>query len=118
MRTFFSALSISILAGLPVHAALAQYGMGWQDGGGWGPGFGWGHMLFGSVMMILFWGLILFVLVVAIRWAIGRPHDHHAGGAAPGSGRKRAIEILEERFARGEIDREEFEERRRLLSDS
>ncbi len=48
-------------------------------------------------------------MVFAIRgW--GRPHD-----GSPQSGRPDAKAILEERFARGEISKEEFEERKRVL---
>jgi putative membrane protein len=66
-------------------------------------------MLFGSVMMVLFWGGLILVIVLAVRWL----------GAGPGkaASRKTSLEVLEERFARGEIDKEDFEERKRLLSD-
>ncbi len=103
-------LAFSItLAGLPVHGQVAaerpDY---WHYGGDWG----WGHMIFGSVMMLLFWGVIIVGIVIVVRWL--------AGGVSQQSGsssQKRSLEILEERFARGEIDKEEFEERKRLLSD-
>lgn len=80
--------------------------------GGWHDGWGWGHMFFGSIMMLLFWGGLIILIVLAVRW-MGAGPGRANGGAAPGS---RALDVLEERFARGEIDKEEFEERRRLLS--
>ena len=75
-------------------------------------GWGWGHMIFGSVLMILFWGGLVLVIVLAVRWLGGR---ETGGGVAPAP--KRALDILDERLARGEIDREDYEERKRLLSD-
>jgi putative membrane protein len=80
---------------------------------GWGWGWGWGHMIFGSLMMVLFWGGIIVAIVLAVRW-IGSGSSH---GATPPVPRNKALDILQERFARGEIDKEEFEERKRLLSD-
>ena len=59
----------------------------------------------GVLMMVLFFG----GFIVLIVWGIGQT----SGGNR--SGGSRAIEILEERFARGEIDRDEFESRRRDL---
>ena len=96
----------SILALLTLaRAGQAQtWEHGWHDG--------WGHMFFGSFMMLLFWGGLIILLVFAVRW-LG------SGGARRGeeaTSSRRALDILEERFARGEIDKEEFEERRRLLS--
>jgi putative membrane protein len=44
---------------------------------------------------------------------MGREPAQGSDGSAQGN---RALEILEERFARGEIDKEEFEERKQLLS--
>ncbi len=83
----------------------------WHDG--WGMGWGFGHMAFGGLMMLLFWGGIIVVILLAVRW-IGSGSSQGGGPQPPA---KRALEILRERFARGEIDKEEFEERRRLLSD-
>lgn len=80
--------------------------------GGWHDGWGWGHMFFGSFMMLLFWGALIVLVVLAVRWfghGSTRVDEKSSGGS-------RALEILEERFARGEIDKEEFEERRRTLS--
>jgi putative membrane protein len=62
-------------------------------------------------MMILFIAAIVVLVVVAIRW-FGGPGLHlHAPSP------KTPLDILKERFARGEIDKDEFEERRRLLAE-
>ncbi|PKO72071.1 MAG: electron transporter RnfE [Betaproteobacteria bacterium HGW-Betaproteobacteria-14] len=75
----------------------------------WGhmDGFGWGGMGFG---MILFWGLIVVVIAVLLRvlWGGGTPAER-------GQGRS-ALDVLKERYARGEIEREEFEQKKRDLS--
>lgn len=99
-----------MLTAIPV-SALADgdrpgYGhYGWE--------WGWGHMIFGSLMMVLFWGGIILIIVLAVRW-LGHGPSHGAGSSQPDS---RALDILRERFARGEIDQEEFENRKRMLSD-
>ncbi len=64
-------------------------------------------------MMILFWGGIILVIVLASRWLGGGS----SRSTAPPAAAKTPLDILQERFARGDIDKEEFEERRRLLSD-
>lgn len=75
--------------------------MGW-DGGGWGMGFG-------AVSMLLSWIVVIVVVVAAIRW-----FGSTAGiGGAPARGGDRALEILRERYARGEIGKEEFDAKRR-----
>lgn len=70
-------------------------------------------MIFGVLMMILFWGAIIVLIVVLVRWLSGHTGPQHSGTPA----QKTPLDILRERFARGEIDKEEFEERRKLLSD-
>ncbi len=70
---------------------------------------GWGMGLFGLGMMILFWGGLAVLIVLAIRW-LG---DQNGGG--PGRRRSDALDILKERLARGEIDVEDFETRRKHL---
>ncbi len=65
----------------------------------------WGYGGFGFLWMALFWiGIALLV-----TWAVRRGDEDRAPA------HRRALEILEERFARGEIDAEEFEARRREL---
>jgi putative membrane protein len=58
------------------------------------------------LMMFLFWALVIFGIVFGIRWLVRQ------GG---GDRADRALEILRERYARGEIGKEEFETRRRDL---
>jgi putative membrane protein len=60
------------------------------------------------LMMGLFWGAIIATVV----WAIRRlsPRDANTGGAQTS-----AMRVLDERFARGEIDADEFQRRREIL---
>ncbi len=71
--------------------------------------WGWGMMFVGPLMMILFVAAIIVLVVLAVRWLVG---DRHGPVHAPG---RTPLDILKERFARGEIDKQEFEERRRIL---
>jgi len=101
---------------LPVTAVLlqTQSALAHADsmGTGWHEGLGWRHMFFGSFMMLLFWGGLIILIFVAVRWmGAGSPRGN--GGPASGN---RALDILDERYARGEIEKQEYEERRRLLS--
>jgi len=76
--------------------------MGW---GGGGPG-----LVGGGLLMLLFWGVLIVAAVVGARWLWdqGRP--------AAGRGREESsLEILKRRYARGEIEREEFEMKKRDL---
>jgi len=102
--SFLTVLAIS----LPSQAQA--YG---ERGGYWDHGWGWGHMAGGSLMMLLFWGGLILVIVLAVRGFGGRTSH----GDSPQRSGKTAIEVLEDRFARGEIDKEEFEDRKRVLSD-
>ena len=63
---------------------------------------------FGWVFMLIFW--ILVVLVIA--FAVGRWTPRNAGG---GTREKSPLDRLKERYARGEISREEFERKKRDL---
>lgn len=78
----------------------------------WHPMSGWGHMVFGGLMMLAFWGGTILLIVLLVRWLSGGG----SGGHAPPQWRT-PLEILQERLAKGEIDRDEYEERKRLLSD-
>ena len=61
-----------------------------------------------AVVWLLFAALLVVGIVVLVRALTER-------GVGSGRSGSSALEILEERFARGEIDRDEFEERRRAL---
>jgi putative membrane protein len=75
--------------------------MWWNNG--WG-GAAW----FGFAMMhVLFWVLLIAGVVMLLRWGGGRR------GPRPEAGR--AIDIVRERYARGEIDKQEFEEKMQVL---
>lgn len=67
----------------------------------------WGAWGFGMMfMMILFWGLIIVGVVLAIRWLAGQGKETRTDSA---------LEILRQRYARGEINKEEFEARKKDL---
>ena len=75
---------------------------GW--GGHWFP-FGWLGGLLAMVLMIAFWVLVVLVIVKLVK---SRPVSIGSHGSG--------LRVLEERYARGEITREEYLERRAVLS--
>ena len=70
---------------------MGCWGWGWGMGGGW-------------LLMVLFWGLVL----VGLVWLIRSLSSQSRG--------KTALEILQERYARGDIQKEEYEQRKRDIS--
>ena len=101
----------SLLTGIT--DALAQGGR--YEGWHMGPGMmgEWGMGWFGGIFMIIFWILILVGLAFVIRWLFQATSKKGDGGQS-GS---RAIDILKERYARGEIDKAQFEDMKRDLAD-
>jgi len=91
-----------------ISPAMAQdgWGHGWMI---WDADRGWGGIFGGGLGMILFWGLIILLVVFAVRW-------FSSSGSAGGRIEKTPLQILQERYARGEIDKEELEDRRKTLS--
>ena len=96
--------------------SMAQSGWSaipWAQPGSYDWGWGghpmmWGAWGFGMmIMMILFWALIIVAAVVGIRWLMGQGKDPRPDSA---------LEILRQRYARGEINKEEFEARRKDLT--
>ncbi|GAI32982.1 unnamed protein product, partial [marine sediment metagenome] len=73
-------------------------------------GMGW-WMIFGGVWMLVFWGLVIALVV----WGIKRLTEHRRSGL--GTTEKRdPLDIAKERYARGEISKEEFEQIKKGLS--
>ena len=73
-------------------------------GGDFGMGFGGG-----GIFMVFFWGLIIFGVVYLVKIILG-------GGSTEEKKNESAQEILEKRFARGEISKEEFEKALEVLN--
>ncbi len=78
-------------------------------------GYGWETVIAGGLMMLLFWGGLIALGVWLLRTYVapsatsGTAHD---GTANRDRGSQRALEILQERYARGEISKAEFEQMR------
>ena len=69
----------------------------------WGAGWWWA---FGGAFMILFWvGLIALLVWVVVRIVRGSGNGGGSGGQ-----KKDALDIAKERYAKGEITKEEFEQ--------
>ena len=81
------------------------YGM--MGYGGWGSG-GW-MMLFGGI----FWLVLLVLAVTAIVWIVRTPWHSHFPPPPRADRGSAGLDILEERYARGEINRDEYLQRKR-----
>ncbi len=82
-----------------------MYGWGYGGYGGW-----WGWL--GPLFMLIFAVLVVVGLVLLIRALLAR--DRSAGGI--GGGRK-PLDILKERYARGEISKDQYQQMRRDLEE-
>jgi putative membrane protein len=59
------------------------------------------------LMILVFWGLIIVGLVLGLRWLVSQSRESRSDTA---------LDILRQRYARGELDKEEFEAKKRDLS--
>ncbi len=93
-------------------------GWGW-NGGGWNGGGAWG--IASELLMLVFLAALVVGVVLVVRALLTREApstDGRQSGPSPmyrGYEPASALRILEERYARGEIDREEFLARRQDL---
>ena len=97
------------MVGLTSPVFAQGYGPGGGMQGGYGPGGGmmggYGYGAYGPVHLI-FWAVILIVVIVGIVWvvrSVGAPGAHHMPLK-----RSAGLDVLEERYGRGEIDRDEY----------
>lgn len=108
MDRIYPYMASAMMAFLPATASVAQTQSDWHWGHpGWG--FGWGHMMFGGLMMIIFWGGIILLIVLLVRW--------FGGASFSGTESATPLEILKKRYAKGEIDKKEYDERKKVLSE-
>ncbi len=82
-----------------------------MDGYGMPFGFGFGM---GGIFMILWWVIIIVGVVALLRW-LAQGAGTHSTGHGSGSSRS-PMDILKERYARGEIDEAEYQKIKRELT--
>lgn len=93
-------------------------GWGW-NGGGWNGGGAWG--LAGDLLSLVFLAALVVGVILVVRALLASPSrgsEWRQSGPPPvsrGYEPPSALRILEERYARGEIDRQEFLERKNDL---
>ena len=115
-----SLLAAVLATGFEPACALAQqspepnkYGYGpymMMDWNGWGYG-----MILGPLFMILVLVVVIVAAVAIVRGVSGPLYSAHP--PQPQQPGRTALDILKERYARGEIDKNEYEERRRVLGE-
>ncbi len=81
-----------------------------------GDGMGW-WMLWGGLMMIVFWGGIIALIVWTIQ-SVTRRESGQTESPSTNPSPRTPVDVAKERYARGEISREEFQQIKRDLEGS
>jgi putative membrane protein len=117
MKSFRTTLKIFLCLTMVLSfktVVLADYDYRGYGGWGMGPGMmGWGAASWiGPIFMVIFWILIIILIVLLIRRLLSPgPAASHQDLIREDS----ALDILKKRYARGEIDKQEFEAKKRDL---
>ncbi|MHB0974201.1 MAG: SHOCT domain-containing protein [Thiobacillus sp.] len=82
---------------------FGPYNHGWMFDGGFG-------MLFGALWMILFWSIPVLLVVALLKYLVVKPRDKAGRDAQPEH--KTPLDILKEAYARGDINRDEYLQKR------
>lgn len=91
--------------------AFAQQRGGYDDWG-MGPWMMWPMGMFGMIFMFVFWALVIVGLVFLIKWLIQISKSEKDIVRS----KSKALDILKERYARGEINKEEFEQMKKDIA--
>ena len=70
----------------------------------------WGCEGYGGLFMLVFWIAVIDGIIFLVRWLV----EQSRSSASSSSGES-ALDILKKRYAEGEIDKEEFEQKKRDL---
>jgi putative membrane protein len=81
--------------------------MMWYSGGNWG----WGSWILMTVAMVMFWAALIAGAMVAVRYAVSA----RRADTNPAAVSTRAEDLVAQRYARGEIDEDEYHRRVALL---
>lgn len=98
--------------------------MEYYNGYGYGPVMGWGGTWIAPVFAILFLIVVIICIVALVRWIVGGGHrlwwrDYYRrdGFGRPHDAGHAALDVLKERYAKGEIDKQKFEEMKKDLEE-
>ena len=91
-------LSAAVVLGAPSFAWAQGRWEGWEMHPMWAMWGAWGIVM--MLFMFLFWALVITGVVLGIRWLTHQGQRSRSSDAA--------LDILRQRYARGEIDRDEF----------
>ena len=112
MALIIGGIILAIIIIVPTIIGAVWGGQGYSYGmmSPWMMGnFGWGWFM--PIFMILFWGLVIWGIVALVR-GVSEPRSSDSAWNRTDS----AMEVLKKRYARGEINKEEYEEKKKDLA--